>query len=50
MAGGDDVVALAGDEDLTPLWAALADEHRPADSDLPDVLIGSCPSSSRLCR
>ncbi len=30
----------AGDEDLTPLWAALADEHRPADSDLPDTGIG----------
>lgn len=26
--------------DLTPLWAALADEHRPADSDLPDTGIG----------
>ena len=30
----------AGDEDLAPLWAALADEHRPADSDLPDTGIG----------
>ncbi|MEN5319175.1 NRDE family protein [[Pseudomonas] hibiscicola] len=30
----------AGDEDLTPLWAALADEHRPVDSDLPDTGIG----------
>ncbi len=30
----------AGDEDLTPLWAALADEHRPADGDLPDTGIG----------
>lgn len=26
--------------DLTPLWDALADEHRPADSDLPDTGIG----------
>ncbi|PZS98579.1 hypothetical protein A7X99_11255 [Stenotrophomonas maltophilia] len=26
--------------DLTPLWNALADEHRPADSDLPDTGIG----------
>ncbi|HDS1027150.1 TPA: NRDE family protein, partial [Stenotrophomonas maltophilia] len=25
---------------LTPLWNALADEHRPADSDLPDTGIG----------
>ncbi|HEL2979723.1 TPA: NRDE family protein [Stenotrophomonas maltophilia] len=30
----------AGDEDLIALWAALADEHRPADSDLPDTGIG----------
>lgn len=30
----------AGDEDLAPLWKALADEHRPADSDLPDTGIG----------
>ncbi|OBU66857.1 hypothetical protein A9K58_10360 [Stenotrophomonas maltophilia] len=26
--------------DLTPLWQALADEHRPADGDLPDTRIG----------
>lgn len=26
--------------DLTPLWDALADEHRPVDSDLPDTGIG----------
>lgn len=26
--------------DLTPLWDALADEHRPADNDLPDTGIG----------
>ncbi|MGE6335207.1 NRDE family protein [Stenotrophomonas sp. NPDC077659] len=26
--------------DLAPLWNALADEHRPADSDLPDTGIG----------
>ncbi|UXL28512.1 NRDE family protein [Stenotrophomonas maltophilia] len=26
--------------DLTPLWNALADEHRPVDSDLPDTGIG----------
>lgn len=26
--------------DLAPLWAALADEHRPLDSDLPDTGIG----------
>ncbi len=26
--------------DLTPLWNALADEHRPLDSDLPDTGIG----------
>jgi len=26
--------------DLTPLWNALADEHRPADSELPDTGIG----------
>ena len=25
---------------LTPLWNALANEHRPADSDLPDTGIG----------
>jgi hypothetical protein len=29
-----------GERDLTPLWNALADEHRPADSDLPDTGIG----------
>lgn len=29
-----------GERDLTPLWTALADEHRPADSDLPDTGIG----------
>lgn len=28
------------ERDLTPLWNALADEHRPADSDLPDTGIG----------
>lgn len=31
---------LEADEDLAPLWAALADEHRPADSELPDTGIG----------
>ena len=30
----------AGHDDLAPLWAALADEHRPLDSDLPDTGIG----------
>lgn len=29
-----------GERDLTPFWNALADEHRPADSDLPDTGIG----------
>ncbi|WP_295520481.1 NRDE family protein [uncultured Stenotrophomonas sp.] len=29
-----------GERALTPLWAALADEHRPADSELPDTGIG----------
>jgi len=29
-----------GERDLTPLWTALADELRPADSDLPDTGIG----------
>jgi uncharacterized protein with NRDE domain len=29
-----------GERDLTRLWDALADEHRPADSDLPDTGIG----------
>lgn len=32
--------SLALTPDLTPLWNALADEHRPADSDLPDTGIG----------
>ncbi|AWH35842.1 hypothetical protein C1929_03245 [Stenotrophomonas sp. ZAC14D1_NAIMI4_6] len=31
---------LEADGDLAPLWAALADEHRPADSELPDTGIG----------
>ncbi|MDI9272878.1 NRDE family protein [Stenotrophomonas sp. PFBMAA-4] len=31
---------LEVDGDLAPLWAALADEHRPADSELPDTGIG----------
>lgn len=30
----------AGDAQLAPLWEALADEHRPADTDLPDTGIG----------
>ncbi len=30
----------AGGNDLAPLWQALADEHRPADSALPDTGIG----------
>ena len=29
-----------GNDDLSPLWEALADEHRPADSALPDTGIG----------
>lgn len=32
--------SLALTPDLTALWNALADEHRPADSDLPDTGIG----------
>jgi len=37
----DGVRSLSQEErDLTPLWNALADEHRPADSDLPDTGIG----------
>ena len=31
---------LEAEGDLAPLWAALADEHRPADSELPDTGIG----------
>lgn len=30
----------AGQASLDPLWAALADEHRPADAELPDTGIG----------
>lgn len=30
----------SGESDLTALWNALADEHRPTDSDLPDTGIG----------
>jgi len=30
----------AGETSLEPLWTALADEHRPADIDLPDTGIG----------
>src|SRR5690606_5792820 len=41
MAALSDWLQAGGDAgDLAPLWEALADEHRPADRELPDTGIG----------